>query len=410
MISTVITSVRSVVKKLSILDLSLRYMQSFFGKVYFLIFFYRPKKIDSNFYLFESFQGKKINDSPLEIYLQLELDKGNVCFWVVDEELIKSSIVLEFAESHKNVVLVKHKSKEYYRAFALAKYWFINCRISHSIIKNCNQVLVQCWHGTPLKRLGNDIQINSHAQSSLSSIKHSYNIMGQQCDYFLSPSRYASACFETAFELDKAKILELGYPRNVPLLTGCFSREEIIERLGLDSRKKTILYAPTFRDDIFEAGFHTSLNELDTSRFVQEFSNDYNLLFRGHYYVRKTANSASAFTDVSSYMNINDLFWIADVLITDYSSLFIDFMVLDKPIILYPYDLGEYSRNVRGFYLDYEEVFSDLICHELDDVIRKLSSAEELQCFDYTKLKEHFCPYDDGMATKNLISHIISGK
>ncbi|MGF1864665.1 CDP-glycerol glycerophosphotransferase family protein [Enterovibrio norvegicus] len=410
MINTAIALVRGVFKRIAILDLSLRYMKLHFGKLHFFLFYYRPKKVDYNYYLFESFQGRQISDSPLAIYSEIQESRKIICFWVVDATNFKNRTVLEFADSHKNVVLVKYKSKEYYKAFAKAKYWFVNCRIPHSIIKNSNQVLLQCWHGTPIKRLGRDIEIDSHAQSSLSVIKHSYTIMGEQCDYFLSPSVYASSCFETAFGLNKSKILEFGYPRNVSLLNGSFSRDEIVERLGLDPSKKTILYAPTFRDDNFDKGMHYSHNILDVSRFVQEFSNDYNLLFRGHYYVRKTGNSTSAFIDVSSYMNVNDLFVVTDVLITDYSSLFIDFMVLDKPIILYPYDLDEYSKRVRGFYLDYEDVFTELICYDLDDVIRKLSVTEELKYFDYKKLKDKFCPYEDGMAAKRVVSHIISSK
>ena len=152
---------------------------------------------------------------------------------------------------------------------AKAKYWVFNYKIPEHIFPKKEQVFVQCWHGTPLKRLGCDLEHFENAMNTVSEITKRYEIETSKFSYFLSPSAYASEKFSSAWNM-KAQgkediILEAGYPRNDFLLNFEKSDVERIKKsLNLPQDKKVILYAPTYRDNQYngKAGY-VFKNEID---------------------------------------------------------------------------------------------------------------------------------------------------
>ena len=199
-----------------------------------------------------------------------------------------------------------------------------------------------------------------------------------------------------------------GYPRNDTLVRFKDNQayiSEVKQKLGLDSTKRVVLYAPTWRDNQFniKTGKHVLKNILDEDLFTRDFE-DTIFLYRGHYFTRPESGMNN-FIDVSDYSNLNDLFLVADVLITDYSSLFFDFLILEKQVVFYMPDLIEYANQTRGFYLDVTTELPYLIAEDLEELKKQLN--EKIINIDKTvNFNRQYNPYEDGFSSLRVIKEV----
>ena len=324
----------------------------------------------------------------------------------------------KFLENNKNTKVINMKSKEFYKVLGKAKYWIFNYKIQDYIFPKENQVFVQCWHGTPLKRLGCDLEHFNNAMNIVSEIRKRYHIEASKFSYFLSPSKFASEKFITAWDLEKVNktdiMLEEGYPRNDFLIN--YNKEDIArikKALNIENEtRKILLYAPTYRDNQHTAGLgYTYKTEVDFDKLKKDLSKEYIILFRAHWLVAQDFDFEKYkdfVIDVSNYDDINELYVISDMLITDYSSVFFDYANLKRPIIFYMYDLAAYRDDIRGFYLELNELPGNIIEkeEELIKEIKLLSNNFEYN-EKYEKFNNKFNYLDDGQATKRAVEKII---
>ncbi len=321
----------------------------------------RGCEMENDLVLFCTFSGKSYSDSPRAVYQAMLSDHrydGYRFVWAFQQpEQFPQVAVMPRTE------VVVYGSQAYNRKMAEAKYWVLNFRVADHIWPREGQVYVQCWHGTPLKRLGYDIREESNANSmnSLAEIRQKYDLDAAKLTWLLSPSPFATEVFTSAWNLKargkEGAILELGYPRN-DFLKNCTRSElaAIRSRLGLTEEalhgRKVLLYAPTFRDNQHQGGGYRYTPQIDFQRLRDALGEDYVLLFRAHYLVA-SAFDFSEYGDfmrnVSDYPDINDLYLVADALITDYSSVFFDYAILGRPEIFYMDDLEDYRDTIRGF-------------------------------------------------------------
>jgi len=150
-------------------------------------------------------------------------------------------------------------------------------------------------------------------------------------------------------------------------------------RMGIPQDKKVILYAPTFRDNQHTGAGCTFSMGFEMENFCREFGDSYVMLFRTHYFVTEHIDLnkwPGIIYDVTAWTDINELYMISDMLITDYSSVFFDYANLKRPIIFFMYDLQEYQQNIRDFYLDIDRLPGNIIMdeQELYAEIRRLDS------------------------------------
>ncbi|PSU14314.1 teichoic acid biosynthesis protein F [Photobacterium gaetbulicola] len=389
------------------LDLLFKYLTINIVRVLFFIKHGR-KKVTPNKIIFECFQGKSIADSPFAIYKKMVSLANNFEFvWVVNSE---PNDRLNRIVADSNIKLVQFGTKEYDHEYATAAFWITNCRLPFRFVKRKGQKYVQCWHGTPLKRLGLDVKASAYATSSLKGMYFSYLADSKRYDHFISPSEYASECFCSSFGIEPGKIIEQGYPRNDVLTNDVDNAEKldaIRQSLGIEPGKKVILYAPTWRDNQYSketGGFYFD-NPLETEHFLSSFDDSYVFLFRGHYF-SDSHKTQSRFVDVSTYNDVNDLYLISDALITDYSSVFFDYAILNRPIFFYMYDRAVYEKDVRGFYIDIDQdlpgpIFYD--SHSLADALKSLKTVS------HKPFNERFNPYEDGCSTDRVIEKILKG-
>ena len=378
--------------------------------------FYLFNKVDEKTILFEVFGGRNYSCSPKYIY-----EKMITMPEFKDYKFVWSFKDIDAHEIKKtdNLILVKHASKEYYKYCASSKYWIVNSIMGEHIKKKKNQIYVQCWHGTPLKRLRNDIEVSGSVLNTIKEIRKRNDRDSSRFDYFLSPSKFATEKFTSAFNLKnlgkKDIIIEEGYPRNELLFT--YTAEDvkrIKEKFGVPSDKKVIFYLPTFRDNQHTSGvgYTYSLN-IDFDRLKEKFSDKYVILFSAHYFV---ANSI----DLSKYEgfvinankkldDINELYIISDIIMTDYSSVFFDFANLKRPMLFYMYDLDSYKNNLRDFYMDLDELPGPIAKtqEELEYNLENIEEISKQYKEKYEKFNKKFNYLDDKDATERVINKIF---
>ena len=351
----------------------------------------RPKWI-----LFESNMGKQYSDNPKYIYeMMCETQKDYKYIWSFEEP---DSVKLPGP-----AVKVKRNSLKHFYYLNRSKFWVDNQGMAHLAKKKEQQIYLQTWHGTPLKKMGYD-QNKLPNKLELSRLKK----QTAAWDYFVSPNKYSTNTFKKAFRYG-GEIIETGYPRNDILIN---QPPEVIQKvqdyLEVPSGKKVILFAPTFRD-WDPNSFEKVLNDIQA--MSQKIGDDTIVLLRLHYLLSNKilqSDLPSNVINVSTYQDIQELYLLADVLITDYSSVMFDYALLKRPIILYCYDLEEYTTR-RGIYFNLIEKSPGPVCEMINDVIFYLNHEEKLKEFDVNleRFTSEFGSFEDGQASLKVVEQVF---
>lgn len=372
----------------------------------------KEESVDSNTIVFESFGGKNYSDSPKYIYEYMQKNYPKLNYiWV-------------FNNPDKNVIIgnaekVKKGSKEYYEAYSKAKFWVTNARLPLYLNKKENQIYIQTWHGTPLKRLANDMKVVRMPGTTTANYKKNFYAETSRWDYLVSPNRYSSNIFKTAFWMDEERTWEIGYPRNDVLVNRSNDQEyinQIKKDLNLPEDKKVIMYAPTWRDDEFvKKGQYLFDLKINLENLQKELGENYVILLRMHYLIANALdlNGYEDFAiDVSNYSDISELYLISDALITDYSSVMFDFGILKRPQYFFAYDIEKYDKGLRGFYMDYmNDLPGEIITDEfkLAEELKNIDEHKEKYKEKIEKFYEKFCSLEKGQSSK-FIGDYINGK
>lgn len=377
-----------------------------------------PKKL-----IFCTFSGRGYSDSPRAIYeymLRSEKYRDYSFTWIFQQPER-----FDFLKENERTSVVKWASVPYEKAMAEAKYWIFNYRVSDHIWPKPDQVYVECWHGTPLKRLGWDLTAGGNVMNTTAEIRQKYDLDSAKFQYLISPSPYCSEKFTTAWNLAHQgktdAILEQGYPRNDALLNATQADMDAIrQRLHITPAeigdKKVLLYAPTWRDNQHDSnsyGYSYTLGA-DFDKLRAALGEEYIILFRAHYLVASQfdfAAYAGFVYDVSSYPDINDLYLASDLLITDYSSVFFDYALLRRPVVFYMYDLAAYRDDIRGFYIGLEELPGPIV--ETEEALIEAIPAQLSRSgpdAHYEQFLQKFAPFDDGQASRRVVEIILGEK
>ena len=315
--------------------------------------------------------------------------------------------------------IVAYGSDAYHRAYARAGTWVVNSVAPTYLTPVAGQVYLQTWHGTPFKRLGCDIPRGArNAMFSVAGIHRWYRAEGRRMTHLVSPSPFTTEKLSTAFAITRERrdevVIEEGYPRNDVLAAHTDDQAAAIRgRLRIPADKRVILYAPTWRDDSHDAkSGYTFDVAADFERLRADLGDDHVILFRAHYLVAN-AFDFSRFEgfvyDVSAVNDINDLYLVSDLLVTDYSSVFFDYAILDRPIVFYLYDLESYADELRGFYLELDELPGPVVRTEAGLVAAIKDSSEEpaSEAERRRVFRDRFSPLDDGHAAERVLSRIM---
>ncbi|WP_067454460.1 bifunctional glycosyltransferase family 2 protein/CDP-glycerol:glycerophosphate glycerophosphotransferase [Actinomadura macra] len=354
--------------------------------------------------VFDSYGASQYSCNPRAIYEELARSHPDLeCVWVSNDA--------QFAvEGEARTILAG--SRDHYRVLARARYIVTNFGLPAGFVKRPGQIYMQTWHGTPLKRMGHDLTDMPYQRTE------KLDWIGQEVprwDVLLSPNALTSEVMRRAFRYD-GEILESGYPRNDVLSSPDFGRigARIRERLRIPHGKKAVLYAPTWRDDLHHAPGRRAFSlELDVEALRRTLGDDHVLLIRSHHLItdRDRPVSDGFVLDVSRYPDIADLYLVADVLVTDYSSAMVDFACTGRPMLFYTYDLERYRDHVRGFTIDFEaEAPGPLLATsaEVAEALRTIDEVQDVYVDAYDTFFDKYCPHDDGKASARAVECLLT--
>lgn len=305
--------------------------------------------------------GSRFADNPKYFYLYLNQYQSNhiKAIWI--------------SKNHEVIRLLQDNDLEGYYLYSLKGIWY-SLRAGIYLYDNYSKdicfslsggaVKINLWHGIPLKKIQMDNVFDYVRYPRTSREKFRWMLRRKSdekpSDYIVSTSEFLNPIFSSAFRTDK--VIVCGYPRNDNLISekiiNVFSQQEKDMLKLLEEKKlnhKMIFYMPTFRESEIKFFDVISLERL------QDFLEQENMIFciklhpksKLQERFQKVAGNNILVMDPKAdpYPFLN----LADILVTDYSSIYFDFLLTEKPIVFFAYDLREYLRDSRELYFDYEE-------------------------------------------------------
>lgn len=361
--------------------------------------------------LFLSFHGKGYSDSPKAIY-EYMMESGEYkdysFVWAI-KNARKKNIGIPGAK------IIEYGSISFYLALASSKYWFFNCKMPVFLKKKRKQVYLQTWHGTPLKRLGKDIIVPEgttfyRSGSTEKEMHASYEIDSKKYNYMVSPNPFCTRIFPGAFGVAENKLIETGYPRNDILVNTTDAQiAQMKKEMGLPLDKKIILYAPTWRDNSFNNAGYTFELKVDFKKWQEVLGDEYVVIFKPHYLIVNKFDMSEVkdfVYEVGAEKDISAFYLLSDILVTDYSSVFFDYAILNRPMYFYMFDLKEYAEELRGFYFDIHETLPGDILEDENTLLMKIKD----NAYDFERLdafNEEFNPWSDGLSSKKILDHVF---
>ena len=383
---------------------------------------YRRQAILPNVVFYESFAGNGMLCNPEAIFRALLADPEFAHLshvWALTSKRENRNVVREFARDRR-VRFVRTGSLGYFRALGRSGWLVNNATFPIEFSKRPGQTYLNTWHGTPLKKMGYDI--NDRASRVANVVR---NFL--QADYLVAANPFmVEQMYERAHRLDNifgGKIIDEGYPRIdlqfVDEAGRDAERARVADALGIElGERKVILYAPTWKgtnfnqpdDDIDELVERvTELRRgIDESRYV--------VVLKSHQVVHRFAADRPGLKGVlfPNELPTNALLAVTDILVTDYSSIFFDFLATGRPIAFLTPDIDDYA-GYRGLYFEPERVagpgghLGSPSSSRSFATSMRTESAKSVRA-RHLSMRERFASREDGGATSRIVDIVFRGK
>lgn len=366
---------------------------------------YEHYPLDNKMVFYESLGGARLMGNPYAIfeYIRNHEDfKEYTHVWVVGS----FQVIPDEFRAMDNIIFVKKGTDTYFRYIASAKYLICNSTFEDYVVRKPGQLYLQTSHGIFYKTVGRDSTANpiGVAGGTRNLLQATHIIMPNEFMVEKQPRSYSIE------GINAGQIAKIGYPRiDITLNATDDTRHKISSRLKLNPSKKTIFYAPTWRGTKKSTVFDSTKLIADLNMLAEL---DVNMVFRGHTISNRLLKDIKLPDNIivpPPDIQTNELLSIADTLITDYSSVFFDFIATERPIIHYLYDVEEYTRE-RGLNLTEDELpgnvaknSNQLVASVADSLKHNKPSSR------YLAAKKRFCPYDDGRSTERTVRWFFYG-
>lgn len=366
----------------------------------FISLMYYSKHRDKNIWIFGEWFGQRACDNSLYFANYVSETYKNIkCYWIANEDA-------DLHRLNKNIVVIKRDSKESKKLFkkcgvALMNQGFIDFSSSANNYFR-GALTINLWHGVGWKKIYFDTMKHSALLKPLQIIYKKLTL----ADYHLVPSLEAEKVHKSAFLMNK--FIKAGQPRNTILFEDSKDiKQQFLKKMKLKEDTKIISYLPTFRakdNNSFIFKDETKLNEI--------LSNNNSIIIQKRHFADKyfsNNNTINNIYDVSD-LSAQEILQISDVLITDYSSCFTDFLIKNKPIVHYLYDYSKYVSNERDLYYTVDEICCGDVCYKYDELLECIKSALNNQDKDSnlrTKRREQFIDRENINNNKNIYDQIM---
>ena len=380
-----------------------------------IILYLLPRKKTS--WVFGSGVGMSFNDNAKYLFLYCSFKKEINSYWITKNKALVESLRKDGLKSYYKYSIMGIWLSIYSKVYIYdSRTSCINHWASAGAFK------VNLWHGSPLKTIDRDIKVKNNAfylgNHSWEMKRYLVRMIMPEwfvvSDLMIATSEKVKGYFNSAFGCKK--IVITGYPRNDIITNSTlYAKYLIFEHNIIKSIKteKTILYAPTFRDTnrfdrktpIEWRDLNNLLKKNDTTFLIKLHRFDYSLAIKENFSNIKVLNNES---------DIYPLFPKVDLLITDYSSIFFDFLLTDKPVLFYPYDKDDYLTKDRSMYDEYNSVTPGHKAYNFKDLYGKLElffkdpNTLKESDLDYNVIKKMYNKYNDSDASKRSYQFIAS--
>ncbi len=367
--------------------------------------------VDERTVLFEAYRAVKMADSPLAMFKAMIDDPYYEHFtfvWALDD---KDNEYRRTFSDRKNVRFCSIHSREYVRALYTAKYLVNNKAWPFYFTKRSEQVSVNTWHATAFKALGKE------QGGSIGQFKNTTrNLL--HVDYLVMPNRFTSQVMLRSNDVAgifPGVVLEEGYPRiDLTINTTPQAASALLQRVsGTAPGKRVALYAPTWRGETGDYGDTMDVVVSHVRDLRALIGDEYELVLKVHDLTYKhlaSRKDLSGIRYVPDWVDTNEILPGVDVVITDYSSIFFDYLVLDRPIVFFAYDLEDYTAE-RGLYFEMDEMPGPL-CHTAAQVASALDRIDD-DAARYAPRREamrkEFCGAEDGGSSVRVCDAIFKG-
>ena len=359
--------------------------------------------IDENIVYLESRDGNDFAGNIFRIAEELSTGRyGDYRIYVYAKKGTVSKI--ERLQENYNLNIHKIITKESTATNILqkAKYIISDSGIRPKFIKRPEQILLNTWHGTPLKMMG---VANVPEQHRIGSIQHTF----LDADYLLYPNDFMCEVMLKGYMVDKqygGKVLLEGYPRNSVFFDD-ERKDEFKSKLGF-SDKDIFVYMPTYRGTISNKKNTDQKDRI--SKYLNEMDGklkDNQLLLVKLHVFNQSKIDFTKFKHIQAFpegYEVYDILNMADVLISDYSSVFFDFAVSRRKIIIFNYDEEEYLSD-RNIYFPISQLPFPKV-QTVEDLILELNSPKD---YDDSEFYQRFCKYERPDAARYICEHIFNG-
>jgi CDP-glycerol glycerophosphotransferase len=318
--------------------------------MYLSCLFPRSRKV----YIFGAWLGEQYADNPKYMFLEANRHKEIRPIWITKDPNVCRKVRLEGYEAYE---------------FSSLKGIFWQLRAKYVIM--CNgisdvnhmfmgrAVFLNLWHGVPLKKVGYDDFKVKNWDSRGQKIRRAIQEIPLGKEYVVATSEDYAKIYQSAFRRPASQIITMGQPRNDLFYDeeGLFHKEHKL--LKAAKGKKIILYTPTHRK---EGSVKFPLMEQFDFERLNRWCVEHEAVFviKRHFYHQEEPADVSKYSNIADItrksMDIQQLLLDTDLLITDYSSTYIDYLLLDRPLMFYHFDYEDYLESDREMYYDYEQV------------------------------------------------------
>lgn len=365
---------------------------------------YKSNKREADCWLFGEWFGKRCNDNSFFLANYVAKNHPEIhIFWVACDDADVSLL-------DKTIHIIRYDSEEAMTVFRHAGVVIMNQGYIDFSSTGYNYfrgaVTLNLWHGVAWKKIGHDKAKN---------VGLVHNIHVRVFDYFekaekyVSLSRRYSDVLHSAFHATDDEIIKAGYPRNTCYYSSAWltrNKESLMNRIRdmeeveVSKNTKLLLYMPTFRD---KESKQQSLECLaDTKDFLQWMEENDVIIVQKAHFVSQQRNALQPQKKNKRVLTINDIapyeaLGAADILITDYSSCFFDYLVLDRPIIHFIYDYDTYKTVDRGIYYEQDDVICGKAVTDIEGlkeaIINYVQNPEEDKALRHAR-KKQFVEYE----------------
>lgn len=347
-----------------------------------LISYFFPKS--SNIWIFGSWEGKKYSDNSKYIFEHILCNEKQIkAFWMTNDQRCFDDL-----NNMKLPVLKKFSLKGIYISMRASLVICSNGLTDVNEFCSIGAKKVMLWHGIPVKKIEKD-SLNydtGNLKGLIAKVlkfffknKKVFPYIEPNWDMVLSTSELIQDRMSSAFNIDKQKVPILGYPRNDILFKQNYQKIKGFNKIN-SYDKSYFLYAPTFRsslkdnNDLFKDFPVKDFNNILKKNNCYFFIKLHPILNTSSEALNKILGSNILLLENETYPDLNLILPNFDLILCDYSGAYIDYLLLNRPIVFTPFDLDNYHNFERGLYEDYKKNVPGPICMNWDEVLSQLQS------------------------------------